>query len=168
MPRWPAASRTTPRACPTANAVRTLAPKYSSSIAIASGACWSSSSPTRAWMSASRRSSGTPARVSITPSSSARRREPRLCDHAVAGAGGARVDAENDHWDSILRRDPDACRPDPDSSLTDGQLPIWPLSMFGQGRKTSCCRRSARCDERVAELEAERARQLRLDGSPGC
>ena len=97
MPRWPAASSTTPRACPTANAVRTLAPKYSSSMASASGWCSSSSSPTRAWMSASRRSSGTPGRVSITPSSTACSREPDAAHDAVAGARGAGIDAEHKH-----------------------------------------------------------------------
>ena len=43
-----------------------------------------------------------PAGVSITPPSSASRR-PRVGDDAVAGAGRARVDAEDDHMFGILR-----------------------------------------------------------------
>ena len=33
---------------------------------------------------------------------------PGTLDHAVAGAGGAGVDSNDDHWTTILRREPDA------------------------------------------------------------
>ena len=54
MPRWPAASMTTPRAWPTANAQRAFCPKYRSSTATASGSYSSISSPTRSWIAARR------------------------------------------------------------------------------------------------------------------
>ena len=97
MPRWPAASSTTPRAWPTANAERTLAPKYSSSTATASGRCSSSSSPTRAWIAASR-AAGVGRRRGLDHAAVERHQPPALArDDAVARVGGARIDAEDDH-----------------------------------------------------------------------
>ena len=90
-------SITTPRAWPTANADRALAPKYRSSSATQSTACSSISSLTRAWMAASRRSGAAPARRAMTPPSWASRRPPRRSDHAVAGVRGAGIDAEDEH-----------------------------------------------------------------------
>ena len=78
MSRWPAASMTTPRACPTAKAERAFSPKYRSSSATASGSYSSISSPTRPWMRASRFAGSSPGGVSTTPPSSAKRR-PRCC-----------------------------------------------------------------------------------------
>ena len=103
---------TTPRAWPTAKAVRTFWPKYSSSSATASGSCSASSASTSAWIV------GQPplVREARRASRSRRRRAPparpsRARDHAVAGVGQAGVDAEDDHAGVILRPAPDACLP---------------------------------------------------------
>src|SRR6185503_447958 len=77
MPRSPAATSTAPRACPTANAVETFWPKYRASSATASGSWVASRSCTRWYRTARRRSGGTPARVVMTPPSSAASRPER-------------------------------------------------------------------------------------------
>ena len=72
-----ALSMTTPRAWPTANAERALWPKKTSSTAIADGLCSEIRSQRRAWIRASRRSSGSWEDAVMTPPSSAASFRPR-------------------------------------------------------------------------------------------
>ena len=87
---------TTPRACPTANALRTLTPKYRSSIAIASGAVLLDQRAERERAVSQPRSIGS-RRRSRSRRRQARRVAPPRADHAVTGVRGTGVDSEHDH-----------------------------------------------------------------------
>ena len=79
-------------------------------------------SQTRAWMRASRRSSGSSGARLDHAAVERGERAPAREHHAVAGVGGAGIDAEDDHHRRILRAGADAFR-DPSRAVERQRVP---------------------------------------------
>ena len=117
MPACPAASTVTPRACPTANALRAFWPKKRSSTATASGSCSSIRWHTCRWMLDEALLERL-VRLGVQDAAVQRRERAAAREHhAVAGVRGAGIDAEDDHHQG-------------DSADVGGRLRLEVLSVF--------------------------------------
>src|SRR5436309_4998573 len=149
---------------------------------MACGRWRSSSSATAAWMSASRRSSGTPARVLITPWSRARRRDPTASTtpnpvSAVPGSIPSTImGIHSPRRGGRLPRDqpwsmgPGRCWLGVESRLPGFQVlgrAADSSDMFGKAPPSELIDELERLRARVAELEESRARERRFDALTG-
>src|SRR5581483_976894 len=135
------------------------------------GAYRAISSPTRAWISARRRSRGIPAAVWITPSSRADSREPaaQTTPYPVLAVPGSmpRTTTRGDSAHAPGRLPQRGHLPKATFAPDNWTKCRYAGCMLRRGQQDELLREVTFLRQRVAELEADRARGLRLDSVTG-